>query len=85
MSPMLRAIGPLKTELLMKYLNTEEKRQRRLVHIPMGRYVHICLGYEIFAIMRFCCCCCRFGLADEIAKGVLFLASDDVSCNACAF
>lgn len=30
--------GPLKTELLMKFLNTEEKRQRRLVHIPMGRF-----------------------------------------------
>lgn len=30
--------GPLQTELLMKYLNTEEKRQRRLVHIPMGRF-----------------------------------------------
>ena len=30
--------GPLYTELLMKYLNTEEKRQRRLVHIPMGRF-----------------------------------------------
>lgn len=30
--------GPLRTELLMKYLNTEEKRQRRLVHIPMGRF-----------------------------------------------
>ncbi|HVR10699.1 MAG TPA: glucose 1-dehydrogenase [Thermoanaerobaculia bacterium] len=30
--------GPLKTELLMKYLDTEEKRQRRLVHIPMGRF-----------------------------------------------
>ena len=30
--------GPLHTELLMKYLNTEEKRQRRLVHIPMGRF-----------------------------------------------
>jgi NAD(P)-dependent dehydrogenase (short-subunit alcohol dehydrogenase family) len=22
----------------MKYLNTEEKKQRRLVHIPMGRF-----------------------------------------------
>jgi NAD(P)-dependent dehydrogenase (short-subunit alcohol dehydrogenase family) len=22
----------------MNYLNTEEKRQRRLVHIPMGRF-----------------------------------------------
>lgn len=30
--------GPLRTELLMKVLNTEEKRQRRLVHIPMGRF-----------------------------------------------
>ena len=28
--------GPLRTELLMKYLNTEERRQRRLVHIPDG-------------------------------------------------
>ncbi len=30
--------GPLRTELLMKVLDTEEKRQRRLVHIPMGRF-----------------------------------------------
>ena len=30
--------GPLRTELLMKFLNTEEKRQRRLVHVPMGRF-----------------------------------------------
>ena len=30
--------GPLRTELLMKYLDTEEKRNRRLVHIPMGRF-----------------------------------------------
>ncbi len=30
--------GPLRTELLMSYLNTDEKRQRRLVHIPMGRF-----------------------------------------------
>jgi NAD(P)-dependent dehydrogenase (short-subunit alcohol dehydrogenase family) len=49
--------GPLKTELLMSFLNTESKKQRRLVHIPMG----------------------RFGEAQEIAKAVLFLASDDSS------
>ena len=30
--------GPLQTELLMKYLDTEEKKQRRLVHIPIGRF-----------------------------------------------
>jgi NAD(P)-dependent dehydrogenase (short-subunit alcohol dehydrogenase family) len=30
--------GPLKTELLMKFLDTEKKRQRRLIHIPMGRF-----------------------------------------------
>jgi NAD(P)-dependent dehydrogenase (short-subunit alcohol dehydrogenase family) len=30
--------GPLRTELLMRFLDTEEKRQRRLVHIPVGRF-----------------------------------------------
>ncbi|MCA9027459.1 MAG: glucose 1-dehydrogenase [Planctomycetaceae bacterium] len=30
--------GPLQTELLMNFLNTDEKKQRRLVHIPMGRF-----------------------------------------------
>jgi len=49
--------GPLRTELLMKILDTDEKKQRRLVHVPMG----------------------RFGLAAEIAKSALFLASDDAS------
>ncbi|HEX6424569.1 MAG TPA: SDR family oxidoreductase, partial [Acidimicrobiales bacterium] len=30
--------GPLRTELLMRVLDTDEKRERRLVHIPMGRF-----------------------------------------------
>lgn len=30
--------GPLRTELLMNFLDTEEKKQRRLVHVPMGRF-----------------------------------------------
>jgi NAD(P)-dependent dehydrogenase (short-subunit alcohol dehydrogenase family) len=30
--------GPLKTPLLMNFLNTDAKRNRRLVHIPMGRF-----------------------------------------------
>jgi NAD(P)-dependent dehydrogenase (short-subunit alcohol dehydrogenase family) len=30
--------GPLRTELLMKFLNTEAKKQRRMVHIPVGRF-----------------------------------------------
>ncbi|KAI0370177.1 short-chain dehydrogenase [Pilatotrama ljubarskyi] len=49
--------GPLKTPLLMDFLNTQEKRDRRMVHLPMG----------------------RFGEAVEVAKGALFLASDDSS------
>ncbi|BGP23946.1 hypothetical protein JCM10295v2_002847 [Rhodotorula toruloides] len=30
--------GPLKTELLMSFLDTPEKKERRMVHIPMGRF-----------------------------------------------
>ena len=30
--------GPLKTKMLMSFLDTDQKRQRRLVHIPMGRF-----------------------------------------------
>ena len=30
--------GPLRTKLLMDYLDTDEKKQRRLVHVPMGRF-----------------------------------------------
>ncbi len=30
--------GPLRTELLMSLLDTEDKRERRLVHVPMGRF-----------------------------------------------
>ncbi|KAI0773398.1 short-chain dehydrogenase [Irpex lacteus] len=49
--------GPLKTPLLMDFLNTDEKKNRRLVHLPLG----------------------RFGEAIEVARGALFLASDDSS------
>jgi len=30
--------GPLQTEMLMSFLDTPEKKQRRLVHVPMGRF-----------------------------------------------
>ncbi|KAI0269187.1 hypothetical protein BC834DRAFT_865220 [Gloeopeniophorella convolvens] len=30
--------GPLKTPLLMDFLDTPEKRDRRLVHLPLGRF-----------------------------------------------
>ena len=49
--------GPVLTPLLAKYLNTDERRNRRLVHIPMG----------------------RFGEAEEMVNGALFLASDESS------
>jgi NAD(P)-dependent dehydrogenase (short-subunit alcohol dehydrogenase family) len=50
--------GPVDTPLLRKlFAKDPEKAQRRLVHVPMG----------------------RFAEASEIAKGALFLASDDSS------
>jgi NAD(P)-dependent dehydrogenase (short-subunit alcohol dehydrogenase family) len=49
--------GPVLTPLLAKFLSDDAKRQRRLVHIPMG----------------------RFGEADEMVNGALFLASDESS------
>jgi len=30
--------GPIRTPLLMDFLDTEEKKHRRLVHVPMGRF-----------------------------------------------
>ena len=30
--------GPLHTKMLMDFLDTEEKKQRRLVYVPMGRF-----------------------------------------------
>jgi NAD(P)-dependent dehydrogenase (short-subunit alcohol dehydrogenase family) len=50
--------GPVNTPLLQElFAKDEVKAQRRLVHLPMG----------------------RFAEAEEIAKGALFLASDDSS------
>jgi NAD(P)-dependent dehydrogenase (short-subunit alcohol dehydrogenase family) len=49
--------GPVLTPLLAKYMADEEARQRRLVHIPMG----------------------RFGEAEEMVNGAVFLASDESS------
>jgi len=50
--------GPIDTPLLRElFAKDPEKAQRRLVHVPMG----------------------RFGKAEEIANGVLFLASDESS------
>src|SRR3954463_10895310 len=50
--------GPVDTPLLRElYAKDPVRAQRRLVHVPMG----------------------RFGTVDEIANGVVFLASDDSS------
>ena len=50
--------GPVDTPLLRElFAKDPEKAERRLVHVPMG----------------------RFGKAEEIANGVLFLASDESS------
>jgi NAD(P)-dependent dehydrogenase (short-subunit alcohol dehydrogenase family) len=57
--------GPVDTPLLRDlYAANPVQAQRRMVHVPMGRFAHV----------------------DEIAKAVLFLASDDSSyVNATAF
>jgi NAD(P)-dependent dehydrogenase (short-subunit alcohol dehydrogenase family) len=57
--------GPVDTPLLRDlYASDPVEAQRRMVHVPMGRFAHV----------------------DEIAKAVLFLASDDSSyVNATAF
>ena len=56
--------GPLRTELLMSFLDTPEKRQRRLVHVPMGRFGE---ADEMASAALF------------LASAALFLASDDAS------
>lgn len=30
--------GPIRTPLLMDFLDTAEKKERRLIHVPMGRF-----------------------------------------------
>ncbi len=49
--------GPIATPMLEELMSDPARRQRRLVHIPMG----------------------RLGQAEELAKGALFLASDESS------
>lgn len=49
--------GPVLTPLLAKFMEDEAARQRRLIHIPMG----------------------RFGEAEEMVNGAVFLASDESS------
>jgi NAD(P)-dependent dehydrogenase (short-subunit alcohol dehydrogenase family) len=49
--------GPIATPMLEELMSDPVRRQRRLVHIPMG----------------------RLGRAEELAKGALFLASDESS------
>ncbi|KAJ3288410.1 hypothetical protein HK104_008192 [Borealophlyctis nickersoniae] len=72
--------GPIRTHLLMDFLNTEEKKQRRLVHVPMGRFG------PFFALMlmipnrtRYYYFQKKTGEAIEQAYAALFLASNESS------
>lgn len=75
--------GPLKTELLMSFLNTEAKKHRRLVHVPMGTCLQkrslLCDLMNDHRLLGVACFPGRFGTSEEMAKAALFLASDDSS------
>ena len=66
--------GPVRTDLLMKFLDTEEKKQRRLVH-----GLHCQIIYWLHLIDACLVPMGRFGESYEMASGALFLASDEAS------
>lgn len=66
--------GPIRTPLLMDFLNTEEKKQRRLVHVPQGRFGKYEKQDFLWILILL-----HIGEAIEQAYGALFLASDESS------
>lgn len=71
--------GPIRTPLLMDFLNTEEKKQRRLVHVPQGRFGKHLNRVTGDSDLLLCLCAPFLGEAIEQANGALFLASDESS------
>jgi NAD(P)-dependent dehydrogenase (short-subunit alcohol dehydrogenase family) len=60
--------GPLNTPLLQNFLDTPEKRHRRTVHLPTGRFgIH-----KLYSVLI-------VGEAIEQAHAAVFLASDESS------
>ena len=45
--------GPIRTDLLMKFLDTEKKRQRRLVHVPMVSSCELNQSNSILVVLCF--------------------------------
>ena len=60
--------GPLNTPLLQNFLDTPEKRHRRTVHLPTGRF-----GMNSSSLVLI------LGESIEQAQAALFLASDESS------
>lgn len=61
----------------MDFLNTEEKKQRRMVHLPMGRFGE---AIEQAKAALFCECICHDGeLLVFTGVDMLSVASDDSS------
>ena len=64
----------------MDFLNTDEKKQRRLVHLPMGRFGE---AVELANAALFCTCCFLFSFIVETRLVPTTTGPADLARNVC--